>query len=59
MELRMDLARRLITGSSLTLERIAERCGFSSMQAFRSNWNKCETVPPSHLRQLSRQPELE
>lgn len=59
MELRMDLARRLITGSTLTLERIAERCGFSSMQAFRSNWNKCESIPPSQMRLASRQPEME
>lgn len=58
MELRMDLARRLITGSTLTLERIAERCGFSSMQAFRSNWNKVESVPPSQLRQQQRQAEM-
>lgn len=59
LELRMDLARRLITGSTLTLDRIAERCGFSSMQAFRSNWNKHESMPPSQLRQMSRQPETE
>ncbi|NML14021.1 GlxA family transcriptional regulator [Azohydromonas caseinilytica] len=59
MELRMDLARRLITGSTLTLERIAERCGFSSMQAFRSNWNKCEEIPPSQLRQQNRNAEVE
>lgn len=58
MELRMDLARRLITGSTLTLERIAERCGFSSMQAFRSNWNKVESVPPSQLRQQQKQAEM-
>ena len=59
MELRMDLARRLITGSTLTLERIAERCGFSSMQAFRSNWNKCEEIPPSQLRHQNRLAEVE
>jgi transcriptional regulator GlxA family with amidase domain len=58
MELRMDLARRLITGSTLTLERVAERCGFSSMQAFRSNWNKCEDIPPSQLRQQARNAEV-
>jgi transcriptional regulator GlxA family with amidase domain len=59
MELRMDLARRLITGSTLTLERIAERCGFSSMQAFRSNWNKVEEIPPSQLRHQQKHAEVD
>jgi transcriptional regulator GlxA family with amidase domain len=49
-ELRMDLARRLLTESTLSLERIAERCGFGSVQAFRANWDQREDVPPSALR---------
>jgi transcriptional regulator GlxA family with amidase domain len=49
-ELRMDLARRLLTESKLSLERIAERCGFASVQAFRANWDQREDLPPSAWR---------
>ena len=49
-ELRMDLARRLLAASTLSLERIAERCGFGSVQAFRANWDKCEEMSPSATR---------
>lgn len=52
-ELRMDLARRLVQGSTLSLEHIAERCGFGSMQAFRATWNKFEREPPSRRRRLA------
>lgn len=51
-QLRMDLARQLITGSALSLERVAERCGFGSVQAFRANWNQYEALPPSALRRM-------
>jgi len=50
LELRMDLAERLIVESSLPLEDLVERCGFSSMQAFRANWNKRTRITPLHLR---------
>ncbi len=49
-ELRMERARRMLTGSKLSLERIAEQCGFHSVQAFRANWDKREDVVPSALR---------
>lgn len=49
-ELRMELARELLTGSALSLEGIAEQCGFGSVQALRANWNKREASPPSALR---------
>jgi transcriptional regulator GlxA family with amidase domain len=52
-ELRMDLARRLVQGSTLSLEHVAERCGFGSMQAFRATWNKFEGEPPSRRRRLA------
>ena len=39
-ELRMDLARSLLSGSKLSLERIADQCGFGSVQALRSCWYK-------------------
>ena len=49
-DLRMELARRLLAESTLSLERIAERCGFGSVQAFRANWDQREAAPPSALR---------
>lgn len=54
LELRIDLARRLIVESNLPLERLVERCGFGSMQAFRANWNKRETLSPSNFRRQRR-----
>ncbi|VTU20978.1 Carnitine catabolism transcriptional activator [Variovorax sp. SRS16] len=51
IEMRMELARRLLLDSGLTLENVVERCGFSSVQAFRANWNKREKLSPSRLRQ--------
>ncbi len=50
LELRMELARRLVAESTLSLEAVAERCGFASVQAFRANWNKREPVAPSAYR---------
>lgn len=54
LDLRMELARQLLMDSSLSIERLVERCGFDSVQAFRSNWNKREAVPPSAFRRLGR-----
>lgn len=51
LELRMELARHLILGSSMSMERVAARCGFSSVQAFRSLWNRREAISPSKLRE--------
>jgi len=51
IELRMELARRLLLDSAMTLESVVERCGFGSVQAFRANWNKREKLSPSKLRQ--------
>lgn len=50
IELRLDLARRLIEGSRLSLENIATECGFGSVQALRANWNKRKWTAPSMLR---------
>ncbi len=55
MELRMDLARRLVVDSALSLEEIADRCGFASVQAFRGNWNKREALSPSAFRRAGRE----
>ncbi|MEF7614653.1 helix-turn-helix domain-containing protein [Aquincola sp. MAHUQ-54] len=55
--LRMDLARRLVVDTALPLERIAERCGFGSVQALRAQWDRHETSTPSALRaQAARTP---
>ncbi|WP_431265729.1 GlxA family transcriptional regulator [Roseateles chitinivorans] len=48
--LRMDLARRLMASSRLSLENIAAACGYGSVQALRANWNKHERLPPSLMR---------
>jgi transcriptional regulator GlxA family with amidase domain len=50
MKMRLDLARRLLTRSAFSIESIALRCGFQSVQAFRANWDKYESQPPSALR---------
>jgi transcriptional regulator GlxA family with amidase domain len=49
-ELRMQLAHQLLAGSKLSLEEIAERCGYGSVQAFRANWNQREKRRPSAVR---------
>ncbi|WP_260854435.1 GlxA family transcriptional regulator [Paraburkholderia sp. BCC1884] len=46
-QLRLALARRLLKCSSLPIERIAEHCGFASVQAFRSAWRQEEVLAPS------------
>ncbi|SEL91105.1 Transcriptional regulator GlxA family, contains an amidase domain and an AraC-type DNA-binding HTH domain [Roseateles sp. YR242] len=48
--LRLDRARKLMTGSRWSLETIAAECGFGSVQALRANWNRHEDQPPSSLR---------
>lgn len=53
-ELRMDRARSLLAGSRLSLERIAEQCGFGSVQALRACWTKEQALTPTALRQSIR-----
>ncbi len=50
-ELRMDRARTLLSGSQMSMERIADQCGFRSVQALRACWNKEETQTITELRQ--------
>lgn len=52
MELRTEMARRLLAETDLGLEAIAERCGFSTVQAFRTCWRKRESATPSAYRRL-------
>ncbi|AQV94503.1 AraC family transcriptional regulator [Cupriavidus necator] len=51
LALRMARARKLLTASNLSVEEISLKSGFSSVQAFRSCWNKIETMPPSRYRE--------
>jgi transcriptional regulator GlxA family with amidase domain len=46
LELRIDLARRLLADTSHSIEHISELAGFSSAQAFHSAWRLRETAPP-------------
>lgn len=48
--MRIALARELLTGSTLDMERVAERAGFGSTRQFRRAWNRLHDTPPSHLR---------
>ncbi|WP_414448987.1 GlxA family transcriptional regulator [Burkholderia sp. 22PA0099] len=49
-QLRIALARSLLKGGDAPVERIAELCGFGSVQAFRSAWRQEEALPPSQWR---------
>jgi transcriptional regulator GlxA family with amidase domain len=48
--LRIDAARRLLTDSRLSIERVAERCGFASPEAMRSAFQRALKVSPSDFR---------
>lgn len=54
LALRMDKARRLLAASSLPVEDIAGQCGFASVQAFRSCWNKVQPMTPGEYRHAHR-----
>ncbi len=55
--MRIALARELIVGSRLDMERIAERTGFSSARQFRRAWGRLNDRTPSELRAtLGREP---
>ncbi|WP_244112713.1 GlxA family transcriptional regulator [Burkholderia gladioli] len=49
-QLRIARARQLLRDSDAPVERIAEQCGFASVQAFRSAWRQIETLSPSAWR---------
>lgn len=48
--MRIALARELVRGTRLDMERIAERAGFSSPRQLRRVWSRFHPMPPSHLR---------
>lgn len=45
-QLRLVMAERLLRGSDWPVERIAERCGFASPQAFRAAWRQQSSLSP-------------
>jgi transcriptional regulator GlxA family with amidase domain len=48
--MRIALARELVLGSRLDVERIAEKSGFASPRQFRRAWNRLNDSPPTALR---------
>ena len=48
---RLALARELLEGSTLPLERLAERCGFGSIESFRLAFRKHSGLAPSAYRE--------
>lgn len=48
--IRVALARELVTGSQLDMERVAERAGFASTRQFRRAWRRVYGTPPAHSR---------
>jgi transcriptional regulator GlxA family with amidase domain len=47
---RVALARELVNGTTLDMERIAERAGFASTRQLRRAWSRFHIMPPSHAR---------
>ena len=48
--LRVDAARRMLTGGDMPVERIAERCGFASAEAMRLSFKRRLAIRPSDFR---------
>jgi transcriptional regulator GlxA family with amidase domain len=48
--LRVDAARRLLTGGRQPVDRVAARCGFASAEAMRVAFQKHLQVSPSEFR---------
>ncbi|MBB5193385.1 transcriptional regulator GlxA family with amidase domain [Silvimonas terrae] len=53
-QLRLGLARQLLRDSRWPVERVAERCGFASPQAFRAAWRQVEPLSPTAWRTAER-----
>lgn len=50
---RLELARRLLEQTGLSLDEIAERCGFSAERSFRRSWGRWhESTPGEYRRSL-------
>jgi transcriptional regulator GlxA family with amidase domain len=53
-QLRLAMAERLLRDSDWPIERITERCGFASPQAFRTAWRQERDVSPRAWRSAAR-----
>ncbi|WP_218313680.1 AraC family transcriptional regulator [Halomonas sp. 18071143] len=53
LELRMNEAWRLLEQSDLSIQRVAEAVGYSSLSAFSDRFRRHFGQPPSHFRRLS------
>ncbi|MFO0205122.1 MAG: helix-turn-helix domain-containing protein, partial [Betaproteobacteria bacterium] len=51
---RVDLARQFLEGTSLSVEAIAARCGFGSVQLLRHHFGRALHVPPTVYRERFR-----
>lgn len=51
--LRVSLARELLQGTTLDMERVAERSGFASARQLRRAWSRNEPAPPQSARRRS------
>lgn len=49
-QVRLDRSRQLLQDTDWSIERIAEQCGFASLQSFRAAWRQEEKLPPSKWR---------
>jgi transcriptional regulator GlxA family with amidase domain len=49
-QLRIDAARRLLTGTALSIVRVAERCGFASAEAMRLAFRRHLDISPADFR---------
>jgi len=49
-QLRIALARELLSGSRLDMETVAERAGFASTRQLRRAWSRLYALPPSRTR---------
>lgn len=50
LSLRLDAARRLLSGAALPMARVADRCGFPSIEAMRVSFQRQFKVSPSEFR---------
>jgi transcriptional regulator GlxA family with amidase domain len=50
--LRLEQARSLLQNSSLTIDEVAERCGFSDPRQLRRLWKNVYGIPPSAVRKM-------
>ncbi len=50
LQKRLDLAKQLLTESSLSLAQVAQSCGFGSQSSFTQAFSRCYGMPPAKYR---------